>query len=86
MQELAKFGELKQVTVENMDAGSGCIGEDGRFENGIGYQLTTSKGMVFQQEKGYEYLAKIHLNKDFNGKLPNGKEISVADLKLIKVG
>ncbi len=82
MPEIAKHSELKQVTVENMDAGSGCIGEDGRFENGIGYQLTTQKGMVFQQENGYEYLAKIHLNKDFSGKLPNGKEILVADLKL----
>lgn len=80
--DIMKSSTLQTVDVENMEQGKNCIGSDARFENDKGYSLTQKKGLIVQKDDGTEYVAKVHLTKDFEGRLPNGQFVSVKNLKL----
>lgn len=80
--DILKGTTLQAVDVENMEQGKNCIGSDARFENGKGFSLTAKNGVIVQKDESTEYIAKIHLTKDFEGRLPNGQFVSVKNLKL----
>lgn len=80
--DISKRFKLQAVAVENMEQGKNCIGSDARFVNGNGFSLTAKDGVIVQKDESTEYVAKIHLTKDFEGKLPNGQFVSVKDLQL----
>ena len=80
--DIMKSRTLQAVDVENMEQGKNCIGSDARFENDNGYRLTTTKGIILQKDESTEYVAKIHLTKEFDGRLPNGQFVSVKNLTL----
>lgn len=73
------------VNIEEMDSPKECYGQDSRFTNGEGYFSNRYPGMIFQKGNELEYVGKIRLTKDFQGKLPNGSFIDMKNLKLIDV-
>ncbi|MBT0810913.1 hypothetical protein KIH41_06420 [Litoribacter ruber] len=80
--DIMKSSTLQTVDVEIMEQGKNCISSDSRFENDKGYSLTQTKGLIVQKDDGTEYVTKVHLTKDFEGRLPNGKFVSIKNLKL----
>jgi hypothetical protein len=75
-------GQLKKVEVEEMDLGKSCIGQDSRFIAGVGYSSLKYPGMIFQQDQGSDQISKIRLNRQFKGKLPDGKFVDMDKLLL----
>jgi hypothetical protein len=80
IQNLAK--DFKVVSLEEMDLGKSCYGQDSRFTNGEGYASEQYPGLIFQKGNQSDYVGKIRLTKDFEGKLPNGSIINMKTLKL----
>ena len=80
--DISKSTTMQAVEVENMEQGKSCIGSDTRFENNKGFSLMSKNGVIVQKDESTEYVAKIHLTKDFEGRLPNGQYVSVKNLKL----
>lgn len=80
--DIKKYGTLEAVEVENMEQGKKCIGSDARFENDKGFILSSTNGIIIQKDENTDYVAKIHLNKNFEGRLPNGEFVSVKNLKV----
>jgi hypothetical protein len=76
------FSDLKVVEVEEMDLAKNCYGQDARFVAGKGYASDEQPGIIFQQEQQSEYISKIRLTKQFNGKLPDGNPIQLNKLQL----
>ena len=74
--------ELTKAEVEEMDSPKECIGEDSRFENGIGYSSNQIPGIVFQKEKNTDLISKFRLTKSFKGNLPNGSFVELENMKL----
>ncbi|MCW3808079.1 hypothetical protein [Plebeiibacterium marinum] len=83
LKELAP--DIKQVEVEELDYPKECIGEDSRFETGIGYSSIQFPGIIFQKEKNTDLISKFRLTKSFKGNLPNDSLIDVENLKLSDV-
>jgi len=81
LSDIMKSSKLKRVNVENMELGENCIGSS-KFEDGNCYSLLTTKGMIVQKNDDTEYVTKIHLTKEFEGKLPDGQFVSVKNLKV----
>lgn len=50
------------------------------FDAGKGYVSKKYPGVVFQKETETERISKLHFTSEFNGKLPNGKEINLNNL------
>jgi hypothetical protein len=71
-----------EVTVEEMDLGKRCVGEDGRFVNGRGYYSDSFPGMIFQKDQDADYISKIRLAWGFRGKLPDGSVVDMGNLRL----
>jgi len=81
--DVSKTGDpLKKVDVEEMDLGKSCIGQDSRFVAGVGYSSLKYPGMIFQQDQSSNQISKIRLNKQFKGKLPDGKFVDMGKLLL----
>ncbi|HEY9049496.1 MAG TPA: hypothetical protein VIN08_26540 [Ohtaekwangia sp.] len=80
--DLSKLGHLQPVTLEDMAAGKYCHSTDAEHRLGDAYTLSKVKGVIYEIEENSEYVAKIHLTKDFEGKLPNGQYISMKNLTL----
>jgi len=76
------FTDLKETSVEEMDAAKSCFGQDPRYIAGKGFASVSQPGMIFQQDQGSEYISKIRLTKDFKGSLPDGKYIDMSKLVL----
>src|SRR5688500_873619 len=75
--DILKSSTLQPVDVENMEQGKKCIGSDDvRFVGNADY-VVGKKGIIIQKDESSEYVAKIHLTKDFEGKLPNGQFVSI---------
>jgi hypothetical protein len=74
--------DLKKVVVEEMDISKNCIGPDSRYEPSKGYYSDKYPGMIFQKDQTTDQISKIRLTKQFNGKLPDGKFISMGKLLL----
>jgi len=60
-----------------MGSGKNCHNTDIEHLLGDSYTLASQKGVIYQIEENSEYVALIHLTKDFEGKLPNGKFVSL---------
>lgn len=80
IRNLAK--DFKVVSLEEMDLPKNCYGQDSRFTNGEGYSSDQYPGLIFQKGNQSDYVGKIRLTKDFQGKLPNGSIIDMKTLKL----
>lgn len=80
IQNLAK--DFKVVSLEEMDLPRSCYGQDSRFTNGEGYASEQYPGLIFQKGNQSDYVGKIRLTKEFEGKLPNGSNIDMKTLKL----
>ena len=83
------FSSLKQSTadftavdVEEMDLPKGCYGKDSRFVAGKGIASVKYPGMIFQKDQTTDQVSKIRLTRDFKGRLPDGKYISMDKLLL----
>lgn len=74
--------DFRDVTVEEMDNPPNCYGQDGRFTNGMGIASKKYPGMIFQKGNIGDYVGKIRLTKEFNGKLPDGSPVNLGNLKL----
>jgi hypothetical protein len=74
--------DFKAVSLEEMDLPKNCYGQDSRFTNGEGYSSEQYRGLIFQKGNQSDYVSKIRLTKDFQGKLPNGSIIDMKGLKL----
>lgn len=74
--------DFKVVSLEEMDLPKTCYGQDSRFTNGEGYSSEQYPGLIFQKGNHSDYVGKIRLTKDFQGKLPNGSIIDMKTLKL----
>ena len=77
--------DLQEVDVEEMDLPKNCYSQDSRFTNGEGYASKQFPGMIFQKGNQSDYIGKIRLTPEFDGTLPNGKKITVKNLKLADV-
>lgn len=73
---------LAEVTVEEMDLGKKCIGQDSRYINGKGYSSEMYPGMIFQKSQDDDYISKIRLTKDFKGNLPDATPVQMDNLLL----
>lgn len=72
---------LKEIKVEEMELGNRCGGGIfGYYENGNGYISEKFPGMVFQKDKGDDYIGNIRLTRGFHGQLPNGSSIEMDHL------
>ncbi len=80
LQTLCK--DLKQIEVEEMDLSKNCFSQDSRYVNGKGYYSVKYPGLIFQKDQDEDFISKIRLTKDFNGKLPNGTPINLKYLLL----
>ncbi|HEX6893210.1 MAG TPA: hypothetical protein VF141_21015 [Chryseolinea sp.] len=78
-------GDFAMVSVEEMDLPKNCYGQDSRYTSGEGYASKQFPGMIFQKGNESDYIGKIRLTPEFDGVLPNGKKISVKNLKLADV-
>jgi hypothetical protein len=74
--------DFKLVSLEEMDLQKNCYEQDRRFTNGEGYASEQYPGLIFQKGNHSDYVGKIRLTKDFQGKLPNGSTIDMKTLKL----
>jgi hypothetical protein len=83
LQSLA--GDFAIVDVEEMDLPKTCYGHDSRFTGGEGYASKQFPGMIFQKGNESDYIGKIRLTPEFDGALPDGRKISVKNLKLADV-
>ncbi|KAA5538730.1 hypothetical protein [Adhaeribacter rhizoryzae] len=80
IRNLAK--DFKVISLEEMDLPKNCYGQDSRFTNGEGYSSEQYPGVIFQKGNQSDYVGKIRLTRDFEGKLPNGSIINMKTLKL----
>lgn len=74
--------DFREVTVEEMDSPKNCYGQDSRFSNGVGIYSKKYPGIIFQKGNVDDYVGKIRLTKEFNGKLPDGSPVNMSNLKL----
>lgn len=72
--------ELKEVEVEEMDMCKERFVQDSRFTNWKGYNSKKFPGIIFQKDNDNDFISKIRLTKDFNGKLPDGTPINMNTL------
>ena len=73
---------LKETEVEEMDLPKKCISRDSRYESGKGHYSVKYPGLIFQKDENTDFVSKIRLTKEFNGKLPNGNPVNMKDLLL----
>lgn len=71
----AKYDDLMEVEVEEMNLSKACNSQDTRFAKGIGFSSNRMPGIVFQEANVNGYVGKLRLTKEFQGKLPNGTTI-----------
>jgi hypothetical protein len=72
--------ELKTINVEEMDLCNDGFTQDSRFENQKGYYSARFPGIIFQKDNDNDFVSKIHLTKDFIGKLPDGTSINMKNI------